>query len=145
METFPHMLEPPSTFKDKCHEPGGNDDLVRTQKQTKTSLQRKSPFVPGSRIQYISSRSMLCNLKNKEQHCTTLNQFQSNMEDCFKYCIYSTRFGKLWIHSMKITLIFHSFFRTQSRFRPTRWRALIFNDDLELKEKTLIYTYMYIF
>ena len=28
METFPHMLEPPSTFKDKCHEAGGNDDLV---------------------------------------------------------------------------------------------------------------------
>ena len=30
METFPHMLEPPSTFKDKCHEVGGSDDLVNT-------------------------------------------------------------------------------------------------------------------
>ena len=91
-----------------------------------TSLRRKSPFVPGSPIQYISSRSLLCNLKNTEEQCTTLNQFQSNM-DCFEY-IYSTRCGKLWIHSMKITLIFVSFFRTQSRFRPTRWRARIFND-----------------
>ena len=29
MDVFPHMLEPPSTFKDKCLEAGGEDDLVK--------------------------------------------------------------------------------------------------------------------